>query len=381
MRTFIAVAVAALFTVGLTATHEAAACSPPSSAYSFEDDIPDTIPVRGALPVVFGGSSATRATPLEDPGVTFEVRNSNDKLIPGDAELYTIDAEHFQYGSRFDILVAWRPTDGWATDETYTLTLRTTPEWGEPEELEHPFTAVEASGDVADPSVDSAGLTVREDRAASDCCVPNPDVIDSCTGQPVSECWTTEFEYTPVLRVDLAPVPDDIWASQTLFTVIGNANQPQPRASITSTTRFSRVFALSDSSFCLAPRAVRIADGSLVTAPDVCRDRSDLPDYEQRDASEVVGVPSECRDETEADAGGGDTDAGPDTGDGADAGNMADAGGDADNESDANDGGDDGTTTPGGESSGCGCASSGTSGTPTRLLLLFIAVGLLRRRA
>ena len=355
MKTFIAATVAALLTAGLAVTSEAVACSPPSGDYRFEEEIPETIPVRGALPVVFNGSSQTRAMPLEDPGVTFEVRNSNDKLIPGDAEVYT-------------------------------LTLRTSQEWGEPRELEHQFTAVDASGDVAAPTVDSARLSVREDRAAGDCCVPNPDVVDSCTGQPVSECWTTEFEYTPFLSIEIAPVPDDIWASQTLLTVAGEL-RIRSRASTDSTTRFSRDFALSDESFCLTPRAVRIADGSFVSASDVCRDQTDLPDYEQRDADDVVSVPSECRDQVDSDAGGGGADTGPDAGGSADAGPGGDdtGGGDAVSGGDAGSGDDGDTGTKGsnelaGESSGCGCASSGSVTPASVLVMLLFALGWTRRR-
>ncbi|MGM0558979.1 MAG: MYXO-CTERM sorting domain-containing protein [Myxococcota bacterium] len=391
MKIFFAFAAAATLLFASSFITDAVACSPPSDDYSVSDEIPSQIPAQGALPVVFHGSSETRWSPLEDPDVTFEVRNSNDKLIPGDGELYTIDVTHRSWGSIHELLLAWSPTDGWTVGETYSLYVRAEP-YGTPEEIEHTFSTVDASGDVLAPTIDGVGLSVREDRASSDCCVPDEDVYDSCTGQPVRSCWTTEYEYTPVMRLELAPVASNIWASQTLYTLQGDSNRPLMRPSTDSSTTFSRDFSMEDSAYCLTPVAVRIVDGSTVSGEESCRGPSDLPEYEERDATDHVGVPEECQDQVDADAGGdaGGSDAGGSTdgGDGseADAGAGVDDGGSS-SEDGASSGGDGtgsgGSSTDndlGGASQGCGCASPGERSPVPAMLLVLVAGGLALRR-
>lgn len=281
----------ALIAIGiLTATDSAEACLPPDPSWSVSESAPDEIPVGGALPFVMTGVE-TQEKPTLAEGVTISVVDSEGMAVDGSSWTYELYGHEEGSYSR-EWLLAWRPDDGWTAGASYTLEVNIDfQEATDParSELTHTFTVRETDSDPSAGQIVDQSLRVDERTVRESCC-DVPDCMRNCVDN-CRRCWPTELAYQPVLTNTVA-IPDSIWATQLLVRRHNANGYWQVSAGHEAIVAVDAN--AHEGEFCAVPRAILIADESEVSGDPECLPEGDLPDYQEREASEVWSPPSEC---------------------------------------------------------------------------------------
>lgn len=304
------VLVATSMLIVVSVADEAAACSPLDPSWTVYSQAPDVIPKGGAIPFAMNGVETTDQ-PTGVDGITITVRDESDTPVEGATRVMALRGHEAGSHSR-DWLVAWRPNDGWNADATYTLNVdiafevATDPQQSQ---LTHEFTVRPTDAEPLAGEIIKQTLGVDERTVREDCC-DVPDCMRNCVND-CRRCWPTEFAYQPVLTNTVA-IPDTIWASQLLLQ--HNAAPGCTRVSAGSEALINTDTELVDGEFCAAPRVILIWSENEVSGESKCVPASELPEYDERDASEEFSAPSACDADDRADAGGANHDAGPDGG-------------------------------------------------------------------
>jgi hypothetical protein len=296
--------------IGLSVVDEAAACTPLDPSWSVYEQAPDVIPLGGAIPFTMNGVETTDQ-PTRVDGITITVRDESDTVVEGATRVLPLRGHEPGSYSR-DWLVAWRPTNAWTAGASYTLDVDISSELAtDPRrsDLTHTFSVRETNTEPSAGEIVEQTLGVDERTVREDCC-DVPDCMRNCVND-CRRCWPTEFAYQPVLTNTVA-IPDTIWASQLLLQ--HNAAPGYTRVSAGSEALINTDTELVDREFCAAPRVILIWSENELSGESKCVPASELPEYDERDASEEFSAPSACDADDRADAGGANHDAGPDGG-------------------------------------------------------------------